>query len=586
VQIALATLSVSQFVMISTTSTSPLYLHDQGHPVGIIGLAVSLHLAGMYVASPLSGWLADRFGRLPVIAAGALMLIFAVGLAGIAPGTEAVPVILALFLNGVGWNLAFVAGSALLTDALAPVERASVQGLADLLMGLMGAIGSAAGGMILGLWGFAILNAVGAVAGAGPARGHLAAPARARLRLEPRLMLRLLPDLRYLGAGTLLNSVGMMGEVVVLGWLALELTDSPFLVGAAMGARALPLFFVGVPAGVIADRLPRHPPAHRHRRGPGARDRADGCAGADRHGEPRPARPVDLRGRHPARPRARGAAELRPRRGGRRRSGERPRHPGRGHARGLAGGLARRGRHHCALRLGPRYLFVAAAYLAGGLTMLPARAVTPAAPSGSGSDSIWRGITSFVDAVNRDRMLLVLMMLTGGAEVLGFAHQALLPSLARDVLHTGPEGLGMLNAARAVGGILAMLASMRGFTAGSGALFVAVLVSFGGSLIALGVAPYVVGFIGVALLVLLANAAGALADLLAQSLLQLRVPAHLRGARRRRVGGGHRPGPARPDPDRRARLALRSQRGPGRERPRPRALAGATALLYPRLRAL
>ena len=103
-----------------------------------------------------------------VIAAGALMLIFAVGLAGMAPGAEAVPVILGLFLNGVGWNLAFVAGSALLTDALAPVERASVQGFADLLMGLMGAVGSAAGGMILGLWGFAILNAVGAALVLGP----------------------------------------------------------------------------------------------------------------------------------------------------------------------------------------------------------------------------------------------------------------------------------------------------------------------------------------------------------------------------------------------------------------------------------
>jgi MFS family permease len=168
VQVALATLSISQFVMISTTSTSPLYLHDQGHEVGTIGLAVSLHLAGMYVASPLSGWLADRVGRMPVIGAGALLLIFAVGLAGLAPGTAAVPVILALFLNGVGWNLAFVAGSALLTDALSPAERASVQGFADLLMGLMGAIGSAAGGMILGLWGFAILNAVGAVLVLGP----------------------------------------------------------------------------------------------------------------------------------------------------------------------------------------------------------------------------------------------------------------------------------------------------------------------------------------------------------------------------------------------------------------------------------
>jgi MFS family permease len=72
-----------------------------------------------------------------------------------------------------------------------------------------------------------------------------------------RALLRL-HDFRWLAANMACASVGMMGEVVVLGWLALELTDSPFLVGLAMGARALPLFFVGVPAGVLADRWPRH----------------------------------------------------------------------------------------------------------------------------------------------------------------------------------------------------------------------------------------------------------------------------------------------------------------------------------------
>ena len=168
VQIALATLAISQFVMISTTSTSPVYLHDQGHHVGTIGLAVSAHLAGMYVTSPLSGWLSDRFGRLPVIGAGASILILAVLLAGLAPGSDRALIMSALFLNGVGWNLAFVAASALLTDALAPAERASIQGLADLFMGLMGALGSTAGGMILGVWGFAILNAVGGVLVLGP----------------------------------------------------------------------------------------------------------------------------------------------------------------------------------------------------------------------------------------------------------------------------------------------------------------------------------------------------------------------------------------------------------------------------------
>jgi MFS family permease len=160
--VAYGTLMVSQLVMIGTTSTSPLYLHDHGHAVGTIGLAVSLHLGGMYVASPLSGWLSDRLGRLPMIGAGGVILLGALALAGLAPGRASGIVIAALFLNGVGWNLAFVSASALLTDALSPQERASIQGLADLVMGLMGAVGSALGGIVLGAWGFGVLNALGA----------------------------------------------------------------------------------------------------------------------------------------------------------------------------------------------------------------------------------------------------------------------------------------------------------------------------------------------------------------------------------------------------------------------------------------
>jgi len=162
VGVAMGTLMTSQLVMIGTTSTSPVHLHDHGHHVHTIGLAVSMHLAGMYVASPLSGWLSDRLGRLPVIALGSLVLVAAVAVAGLAPGSMSELVMLGLFLNGIGWNLAFVAGSALLTDALTPAERTSKQGLADLIMGLMGAFGSAAGGMVLGLWGFGVLNALGA----------------------------------------------------------------------------------------------------------------------------------------------------------------------------------------------------------------------------------------------------------------------------------------------------------------------------------------------------------------------------------------------------------------------------------------
>jgi MFS family permease len=161
VRIALATLMTGQLVMIGTTSTSPVYLHDHGHHVHTIGLAVSGTWRDVHRVS-VSGWLCDRFGRLPMIGLGGLVLVAAVSVAGLAPGSESALVMLGLFLNGIGWNLAFVSGSALLTDALSPAERTSIQGMADLIMGLMGALGSAVGGMILGAWGFLALNALGA----------------------------------------------------------------------------------------------------------------------------------------------------------------------------------------------------------------------------------------------------------------------------------------------------------------------------------------------------------------------------------------------------------------------------------------
>jgi hypothetical protein len=147
---------------------------------------------------------------------------------------------------------------------------------------------------------------------------------------------------------------------------------------------------------------------------------------------------------------------------------------------------------------------------------------------------MWRGVLDFATAVRRDRVLPALMLLTAGAEVLGFSHQALLPSLARDVLHVGPEGLGVMNAVRSLGGILGLvLVSLRPHSRDGGATFLAVLISFGAGLVALGVAPYAVGYGGVLVVLLVVNAMGALSDLLAQSMIQLSVPADLRG----RAGG-------------------------------------------------
>jgi hypothetical protein len=115
--------------------------------------------------------------------------------------------------------------------------------------------------------------------------------------------------------------------------------------------------------------------------------------------------------------------------------------------------------------------------------------------------------------------------------MLGFSHQALLPSLARDVLQVGPEGLGVMTAARQVGGLAGIaFTSGLGGARGYGPLFLSVLVGFGASLVALGFAP---SFTVVLLILVGANALGAVTDVLAQTLIQLAVPSGLRG----RAGG-------------------------------------------------
>jgi len=329
-----------------------------------------------------------------------------------------------------------------------------------------------------------------------------------------------------------LNAVGMMGEVVVLGWLALELTNSPLLVGVAMGMRALPLFFVGVPAGALADRVPRHRLLMATGVGQTLTTSTLGVltlldvvslahvllltlvSGTLRGIEhaARQSYTYDVVG---APALVRGFAVL----GVAMRSGW------------LLGSL---GAGLIIARSGPgaAYLAVACGYLAGAAVLLWASSPAPATSPEAGS--LWRSVFEFFTAVRTDRALLVLMALTAGAEILGFAHQVVLPSLARDVLRAGPEGLGVLNGARSVGGIVGLgaAAMIRG-ARGSGALFLVVIGAFGLSLVGLGAAPYLVGFAGVVLVLIVANAAGALADLLAQSLLQLSVPPHLRG----RAGG-------------------------------------------------
>lgn len=151
-------------VMVTVMAMTPLHMSGDGHSLRVIGLVISLHIAGMYGLSPIVGSLADRVGRLPVAAAGTATLLGATLLS--ASGGSHRTLMAALLLLGVGWSLCLISGSALLTDSVPAAERASVQGVADLLMGFTAGVGGFGSGLVVGALGYEALSLLAAVASA------------------------------------------------------------------------------------------------------------------------------------------------------------------------------------------------------------------------------------------------------------------------------------------------------------------------------------------------------------------------------------------------------------------------------------
>jgi MFS family permease len=64
-------------------------------------------------------------------------------------------------------------------------------------------------------------------------------------------------DFRLLSGASILWGIGFGGEFVVVTWVVLDQTDSPFMVGLALGVRMAPQLVLGIPAGALADRFDR-----------------------------------------------------------------------------------------------------------------------------------------------------------------------------------------------------------------------------------------------------------------------------------------------------------------------------------------
>ncbi|HUG33557.1 MAG TPA: MFS transporter [Anaerolineales bacterium] len=152
---AVTAMVLGQVVMVAIMVITSLHMEDHQHPRSDIYSVISAHTFGMFAPSIISGWLLDRIGRGRMILGGAFILLLACIAAPLSP--DVLPLGIALFLLGLGWNFCFVGGSTLLADQLSPLERSRTQGTNDLLVGLASAAISLSSGFIFDATGYTMM---------------------------------------------------------------------------------------------------------------------------------------------------------------------------------------------------------------------------------------------------------------------------------------------------------------------------------------------------------------------------------------------------------------------------------------------
>ncbi|KGI81437.1 MFS transporter [Actinopolyspora erythraea] len=154
---------VAQLVMVAIMTMTPIHMQHHGHSVGAAGAVIAVHIASMYLPSPLSGFLVDRYGRMPIAAASGLTLLAAGLVAAVAPPQSVALLAVALGLLGLGWSFGLVSGTAIITDNTSLATRAKTQGLVDVTIAIAGAGGGLASGMIVATGSYPLLALTGGI---------------------------------------------------------------------------------------------------------------------------------------------------------------------------------------------------------------------------------------------------------------------------------------------------------------------------------------------------------------------------------------------------------------------------------------
>ena len=143
---------IMNLLMVAT----PLAMEVCRHPYALAALVLEWHVIGMFLPGLFTGGLITRFGVLPIVVTGCLLMLACVAIA--LTGVDLMQFLLALTLLGVGWNFMYTGATTMLTSAYRPSEKNKVQGFMDLCVFTTMVTTSASSGAMLMVNGWSVLN--------------------------------------------------------------------------------------------------------------------------------------------------------------------------------------------------------------------------------------------------------------------------------------------------------------------------------------------------------------------------------------------------------------------------------------------
>ncbi len=148
--------AVGYAVMIMVMTATPLAMIGCGLSSTSVTPVIQWHVVGMFAPSFFTGNLIKRYGAPRIMQTGFILLLAHVGITLL--GVEFLHFLSALILLGVGWNFAFIGGTALLTQTYRPSEQMKVQAINEFSIFGLVALATLSAGWLYDRFGWATLN--------------------------------------------------------------------------------------------------------------------------------------------------------------------------------------------------------------------------------------------------------------------------------------------------------------------------------------------------------------------------------------------------------------------------------------------